>query len=78
MTKISRNSEVETFSKLRKTVSNEKKEMFVSENKPTKCPRGFGDIKKFNDDNSVSERCLSCHLIIECFSETPQTVEPLI
>ena len=84
LTKISKQPDLETFNKIRKkfslsqrnnfglstqtTVPDSKKSIDQSI-KTTKCPRGFGDIKKFNDDNSVSERCLNCHLIIDCFSE---------
>ncbi len=35
----------------------------------TECPRGFGNIKKLGEDNSVSERCLGCYKIMECYSE---------
>ena len=35
----------------------------------TECPRGFGNIKKLNKDNSVSERCLGCYRLMECYSE---------
>lgn len=35
----------------------------------TECPRGFGNIKKINDDGSVSERCLGCYRIMGCYSE---------
>ena len=34
------------------------------------CPRGFGNIKKLGEDNSVSERCLSCYRIGECYNES--------
>ena len=33
------------------------------------CPRGFGNIRKLGEDNSVSERCLGCYEIMECYSE---------
>jgi len=33
------------------------------------CPRGFGYIKRIADDGSVSERCLDCYRITECYSE---------
>jgi hypothetical protein len=33
------------------------------------CPRGFGYIRKIGDDGSVSERCLGCYRIMECYSE---------
>jgi hypothetical protein len=42
--------------------------------KPTseylECPRGFGNIKKLNANNQVSERCLGCYQIMDCYSET--------
>ncbi len=31
------------------------------------CPRGFGNIRKIGEDNSVSERCLGCYRIMECY-----------
>ena len=33
------------------------------------CPRGFGNIKKLGEDNSVSERCLGCYKIMGCYNE---------
>ena len=33
------------------------------------CPRGFGHIKKIGDDGSVSEKCLGCYRIMECYGE---------
>ena len=36
------------------------------------CPRGFGYIKKIGDDGSVSERCLGCYRIMECYSESEE------
>ena len=33
------------------------------------CPRGFGNIRKLGSDGSVSERCLGCYRIMECYSE---------
>jgi len=36
----------------------------------TECPRGFGNIRKLGEDNSVSERCLGCYRIMECYSES--------
>jgi hypothetical protein len=35
----------------------------------TECPRGFGNIRMLGEDNSVSERCLGCYRIMECYSE---------
>ena len=36
------------------------------------CPRGFGYIKKIGDDGSVSERCLGCYRIMECYGESEE------
>ena len=36
----------------------------------TECPRGFGYIKKFDDEGSVSERCLGCYRIMDCYGES--------
>ena len=38
----------------------------------TECPRGFGQIKKIGDDGSVSERCLGCYRIMECYGESEE------
>lgn len=40
------------------------------QNKYSECPRGFGNIKKITPDNTVSDRCLGCYQIMECYSET--------
>jgi hypothetical protein len=36
----------------------------------TECPRGFGNIKKLSYDGSVSDRCLGCYRIMECYGES--------
>jgi hypothetical protein len=36
----------------------------------TECPRGFGNIRKLDNDGSVSDRCLGCYRIMECYSES--------
>jgi hypothetical protein len=36
------------------------------------CPRGFGNIRKIGDDGSVSERCLGCYRIMECYGESEE------
>ena len=36
------------------------------------CPRGFGYIKRIGDDGSVSERCLGCYRIMECYGESEE------
>ena len=35
----------------------------------TECPRGFGNIKKLSANNQVSERCLGCYQIMDCYNE---------
>jgi len=41
------------------------------------CPRGFGYIKKIGDDGSVSERCLGCYRIMECYGESEEVTPQL-
>jgi hypothetical protein len=33
----------------------------------TKCPYGFGYLKKLGKDASIPDKCLSCSRIMECF-----------
>jgi len=47
----------------------QEKPAFVSQSDYAKCPRGFGNIKKFGEDDSVSERCLGCYRVMECYNE---------
>ena len=37
------------------------------------CPRGFGNIRKIGNVGSVSERCLGCYRIMECYGESEKT-----
>jgi hypothetical protein len=46
----------------------------MPQNEYTECPRGFGDIKKLSEDNSVSEKCLGCYMIMECYNENKQSL----
>ena len=41
------------------------------------CPRGFGYIKRIDDGGSVSERCLGCYKIMDCYSETEEVTTQL-
>jgi len=34
----------------------------------TKCPYGFGYLKKFDKDGSIPDKCLVCSRLMECFS----------
>ncbi len=38
----------------------------------TECPRGFGNIRTLGEDNSVSEKCLGCYRIMDCYSESEE------
>ena len=49
---------------------NKKRKQLVSKTSYAECPRGFGNIRKLGDDNSVSDRCLGCYRIMECYGET--------
>ena len=42
--------------------------VLAPQNDYTKCPRGYGNIRKLGEDNSVSEKCLGCYRIMECYS----------
>ena len=52
-------------------IENQKKEDIPKPKKEdyAECPRGFGKIKNLSEDNSVSERCLGCYQIMECYTE---------
>lgn len=48
-----------------------------TKNNYTECPRGFGYIKKITDDGSVSEKCLGCYRIMECYGDSEKTTPQL-
>ena len=68
-TKLSKIPDEQLFSK--STAKHIKQEKIIKnpQNGYAECPRGFGYIKKIGDDGSVSERCLGCYRIMECYSE---------
>lgn len=70
MTKLSINfPEKTSFLKhLKKTEKKDKKSPIVNSDY-AECPRGFGNIRKIGSDNSVSERCLGCYRIMDCYHE---------
>ena len=57
------------FSQKRPKVTKLKRSLSVSQYEYTECPRGFGNIKRLAENDSVSERCLGCYMIVECYSE---------
>jgi len=58
----------------RSTAKNESPERIATmpQSGYAECPRGFGYIKKIGDDGSVSERCLGCYRIMECYGESEE------
>jgi hypothetical protein len=70
MTKLSvKTPEEKSFRQPIAKKANPERYVSMSQNDSTECPRGFGNIKKVGEDNSVSEKCLGCYKIIECYSE---------
>ena len=67
-TRLSKSNEKEMLDEATvKTKSLERNKKSVQTNY-VECPRGFGNIKMVSDDGSVSERCLGCYRIMECYS----------
>ena len=58
-----------SFLKKNKDTSTTKKSTIQVQNECAECPRGFGNIRKIGEDNSVSDRCLGCYRIIECYEQ---------
>jgi len=58
-----------SFLKKIKDTSRTKKTTIQVQNEYVECPRGFGNIRKIDEDNSVSDRCLGCYRIMECYEE---------
>lgn len=58
-----------SFFKKIKINKKKQKETIHSHQKYEECPRGFGKIKRVGEDNSVSERCLGCYRIMECYEQ---------
>lgn len=40
-----------------------------------KCPRGYGNIRRLGPDNSVSDKCLGCYKIMDCYSAKKEVNE---
>ena len=72
MIKLSGSSEEKKLEKVRTKVINTERAVSVHQDDYFECPRGFGKIKIFSENNSISERCLGCYMIIECYSKNPQ------
>ena len=61
--------EKKSFFKSIKKSGKKEKETSTVQTGYAECPRGFGNIKKIGSDNSVSERCLGCYRIMDCYQE---------
>jgi hypothetical protein len=73
MTKLAPNApKTPTFSHKTLKAPKQEKHITIHQNDYTECPRGFGNIRKIDDKNSVSEKCLGCYRIMECYSEQEQ------
>jgi hypothetical protein len=63
---------------LKRSIKKYAKQEKEVESKPkygyAECPRGFGNIKKLSYDGSVSDRCLGCYRIMECYGESERDV----
>ena len=71
MTKLSdKTPDVNSFRTPRVEDASPERAISHIQNDYTECQRGFGNIRKLGEDSSVSERCLGCYRIMECYSES--------
>jgi hypothetical protein len=63
----SKNSTVSVSSKFEKQPK--EKSSQIQQTYSIACPRGFGYIELLDSDNSVSQKCLGCYKIMECYLE---------
>ena len=68
LTKLSKVNEKEVVTEATVESKGFERKKTISQSKYAACPRGFGNIKMVSDDGSVSERCLGCYRIMECYS----------
>ena len=62
--------EEKSFRQPKVTAAAPKRPVATPQRDSAECPRGFGNIRMLGKDNSVSERCLGCYRIMECYSES--------
>jgi len=72
-TKLSKIPDEQIFRGLIARDTNPEKVISNPQSDYTECPRGFGDIRKIGDDGSVSERCLGCYRVMECYGESEKS-----
>ena len=69
MTKIAGTPNEKNFGQASQKVTKPQRAASTPQHDNFKCPRGFGNIKRLDEGDSVSERCLGCYMIMECYSE---------
>ncbi len=69
-TKLSKIPEENLFRRSTAQKAKPKKITTNAQNGYTECPRGFGYIKNIENNGSVSERCLGCYRIMNCYGES--------
>jgi len=69
-TKLSKIPEKQVLRRTTTKAASPERHAAKPQNSYAECPRGFGYIKKIGDDGSVSERCLGCYKIMECYGES--------
>ena len=69
MTKIAGTPSEKNFGQASQKVTKPQRAVSAPQHNNGKCPRGFGNIKGLDEGDSVSERCLGCYMIMECYSE---------
>ena len=72
-----------SFKGLTESIKKTEREKSESDSKPvrksyTECPRGFGNIRKFGEDGSVSDQCLGCYKIMDCYAEREELESSLV
>jgi hypothetical protein len=68
-TKLSKIPDKNIFRGLMERNTNFEKIASKSQSEYSECPRGFGNIRKINDSGDLSERCLNCYKILECYGK---------
>lgn len=70
MTKLANSPEQILRQSIRSYARQEKEAQSRPQDDYAECPRGFGNIRKVGSDGSVSERCLGCYRMMECYGES--------
>lgn len=71
-TKLSKIPDIQFFKQSTKRDTSSERLATSPQSGYAECPRGFGYIKKIGDAGSVSERCVGCYKIMECYGESEE------